>query len=156
MKNVILRQLDFIRRQTINYVKDMSDQKAKIIPDGLKNNIIWNLGHIYVAQEKFAFQLTGEHTKFPANMNSLFDPGTQPSNWTVEPPTIPQMIYLLNEQLERIELTLADKMNHEIPTPYNSSTGLNFNTVEELMVFCVYHEAMHFAAIKNINALINQ
>ena len=155
MNNFILDQLNFIRRQTINYVKDMSDNKVQVIPTGLNNNIIWNLGHIYVVLEKFAFQLSEEPTKYPVNMNKLFDPGTQPSTWDMEAPTISQIVYLLSEQMERIELTLPDKMKNEIPTPYKSSTGLTFNTVEQLMGFCIYHEAMHFAVIKNINALTN-
>jgi uncharacterized damage-inducible protein DinB len=155
MSDFILDQLGFIRRQTINYVKDISDSAAEIIPEGLRNNIKWNLGHMYIVQEKFAFQLTGKETKFPANINKLFDPGTKPSDWDMEPPRMSQLIDLLTKQIERVESALSNKLKEEINPHYKSSTGLTFTTVEQLLGFSIYHEAMHFATIKNIKSIIN-
>lgn len=156
MSDFILDQLGVIRRQTINYVKDISDSAAEIIPAGLRNNIKWNLGHLYVVQERFAFQLTGKETKFPTNINKLFDLGTKPSDWDMEPPTMSQLIDLLTEQIERIESALSNKLKEEINPHYKSaSTGITFTTVEQLLSFSIYHEALHFATIKNIKSIIN-
>ncbi|OKP67699.1 hypothetical protein A3842_27890 [Paenibacillus sp. P3E] len=154
MGNFVLDQLGFVRRQTVDYVRSISDSSAEIVPTGLNNNIKWNLGHMYVVLEKFAFRLTGEETKVPTNFSKLFDPGTKPSDWDAEPPTMSQIINLLTEQIDRVESVLASKLKEEITPHYKSSTGLTYTTVEQLLGFLIYHEAMHFATIKNIRSII--
>lgn len=155
MSHFVVDQLGFVRRQTVDYVRSISDSDAEIIPAGLKNNIIWNLGHMYVVFEKFAFQLTGEETNDPANFSTLFNPGTKPSDWDIEPPTKFQIISLLTEQMERVESVLSSKWKEEINPHYKSSTGNTYSTVEQLLGFLIYHEAMHFATIKNIRSIVN-
>lgn len=155
MSNFVVDQLGFVRRQAVDYVRSINESAAEIIPAGLKNNIKWNLGHMYVVHEKFAFQLTGEETKYPTNFSKLFDPGTKPSDWDIESPTMSQIIDLLTEQIERVDSVLSSKLKEEIEPHYKSSTGLTFTTVEQLLGFLIYHEAMHFATIKNIKSIIN-
>ncbi|MBY0205065.1 DinB family protein [Paenibacillus cucumis (ex Kampfer et al. 2016)] len=154
MSHFVADQLKFVRRQAVDYVRNITDSASEIIPTGLKNNIKWNLGHMYVIHEKFAFQLTGEDTKYPANFSKLFDPGTNPSDWDTEPPTLSQLIDLLTEQMERVESVLSSKLKEEINPHYKSSTGLSFTNAEQLLSFLIYHEAMHFATIKNIKSII--
>ncbi|KQY94530.1 hypothetical protein ASD24_02965 [Paenibacillus sp. Root52] len=154
MSNFVADQLGFVRRQAVDYVRNINDSASEIIPTGLKNNIKWNLGHMYVIHEKFAFQLTGKETKYPANFSKLFDPGTKPSDWNIEPPTLSQIIDLLTEQMERVESVLSSKLKEEINPHYKSSTGLIFTNVEQLLGFLIYHEAMHFATIKNMKSII--
>lgn len=155
MSNFVVDQLGFVRRQAVDYVRSISESAAETIPAGLKNNIKWNLGHMYVVHEKFAFQLTGEETKYPTNFSKLFDSGTKPSDWDIESPTMSQIIDLLTEQIERVDSVLSSKLKEEIEPHYKSSTGLTFTTVEQLLGFLIYHEAMHFATIKNIKSIIN-
>lgn len=155
MSNVVTDQLGFVRRQAVEYVRNINDPDSEIIPTGLKNNIKWNLGHMYVIHEKFAFQLAGQETTYPANFSKLFDPGTKPSDWNIEPPTLSQIIDLLTEQIERVESVLSSKLKEEINPHYKSSTGLIFTDAEQLLGFLIYHEAMHFATIKNIKSIID-
>jgi len=155
MSNFVADQLGFVRRQAVDHVRNINDSASEIIPTGLKNNIKWNLGHMYVIHEKFAFQLSGQETKYPANFGELFDSGTKPSDWNIEPPTLSQLINLLTEQSERVESILSNKLKQEINPHYKSSTGLIFTNVEQLLGFLIYHEAMHFATIKNIKSIID-
>lgn len=155
MSNVVADQLGFVRRQAVEYVRTINDSASEIIPPGLKNNIKWNLGHMYVIHEKFAFQLAGKETNYPANFSKWFDPGTQPSDWNIEPPSLSQIIDLLTEQIKRVESVLSSKLKEEIKPHYKSSTGLIFTNIEQLLAFLIYHEAMHFATIKNIKSIID-
>ncbi|MCQ4085460.1 DinB family protein [Saccharibacillus sp. JS10] len=154
MSHFVIDQLSFIRRQTLDYVSNLDESISEIIPVGLKNNIKWNLGHLYVVFEKFALQLTGQETQYPTDFNKWFDPGTQPAEWKTTPPTLSQISDLLTEQFERAELILSSKTQEEIHPHYKSSTGLTFTNVEQLLGFLIYHEAMHFATIKNLKSII--
>ncbi|WYP24992.1 DinB family protein [Alkalihalobacillus sp. FSL W8-0930] len=156
MTNFIINQLEFTRRQTLKYVNDINDSMAEKIPTGLRNNIKWNLGHIYVIHEKFAFGLTNHQTHLPSNFNQLFDPGTKPSDWTQKGPSMSELLELLSEQFIRIESILTNHIKEDInPHYHSSSSGLTFKTVDDVLTFSIYHEAMHFATIKNILSILN-
>ena len=55
MREFLFNQLKAVRGDTINVVKELSESQADSIPEGFNNNIRWNLGHVYVVQELFAF-----------------------------------------------------------------------------------------------------
>lgn len=151
MSYYLFQQLKFVRKATIDYVRSVNENRMKVVPAGLNNNIMWNLGHIYMVTEKFAFQLTGEKTTVPNHFPELFNPGTSPKDWSTETPTREELIILLNEQIQRIEAILSQRIEEPIQEIYKSSTGLQIGSVAECLSFCLYHEGMHFGAIKGIN-----
>lgn len=154
MKHYVVKQLRFVRENTLSQVVGMKEEETLFIPKGFNNNIKWNLGHIYLIQEKFGFQIIGEETKLPNNFMELFSTGTKPVDWRNQVlPTTDELIQLLINQLERIEKNLDGRLEDEI-VPYTTSTGLSLSTVKELISFCLYHEGMHFNAIKSIKRMI--
>lgn len=155
MKNYLFKQLRFVRENTIYYVTEMKDEESLIIPEGFNNNIKWNLGHIYVVQEKFAYYFIKEKMNMPKNFSELFTTGTSPESWrNKELPTISELIQLLEDQNGRIEEALEFRLKEVIEKPFTTSTGLTLSTVEELLSFCLYHEGMHFAMIKSYQRII--
>ncbi|MGI8384121.1 DinB family protein [Robertmurraya sp. P23] len=154
MENYIFKQLRFVRDNTIGHVAEMNDESSLSIPEGFNNNIKWNLGHIYVVQEKFAFHFTGEEMKIPDQFTELFSPGTKPRDWGEEVPPIHELILLLENQVRRIEQVLKFRIKEAVEQPYTTSTGLTLSTVEEFLSFCLYHEGMHFDTIKSIKRII--
>ncbi|MGG3451088.1 DinB family protein [Domibacillus aminovorans] len=155
MKNYIFKQLRFVRDNTIGHVSEMNEETSLFIPEGFNNNIKWNLGHIYVVQEKFPFHFVGEKMIIPDHFTELFSPGTKPVDWGERMlPTIHELIQLLENQVNRIEQALEFRMKEAIEQPYTTSTGLTLSTVEEFLSFCLYHEGMHFDAIKSIKRMI--
>ncbi len=151
MNHYLFEQLKFARNSTTEYTKKVHENRLEVVPEGLNNNIKWNLGHIYMVMEKFAFQLTDEKTKIPINFPELFNPGTSPEIWFVERPTLEELLVLISEQTKRMEETLSERLEEPLKEIYYSSTGLQINSVQECLSFCLYHEGMHFAAIKSIN-----
>ncbi|WP_416147655.1 DinB family protein [Salipaludibacillus sp. HK11] len=154
MENYIFKQLRFVRDNTIGHVEEMNDETALTIPEGFNNNIKWNLGHIFVVQEKFAFYSAREEMNIPDRFTELFNPGTKPGDWGEEVPSIHELIFLLENQVRRVEQVLKFKVKEDVEQPYTTSTGLTLSTVEEFLSFCLYHEGMHFDAIKSINRII--
>ncbi|MBM7651976.1 DinB family protein [Neobacillus cucumis] len=155
MNNYIFKQLRFVRENTINCVTEINDEASLFIPEGFNNNIKWNIGHIYVVQEKFAYFFIKEKMIMPNNFLELFTTGTSPINWEKqELPTISELIQLLKNQIDRIEQVLEFRLKEVIEKPFTTSTGLTLSTVEELLSFCLYHEGMHFATIKSYQLII--
>ncbi|MFJ8072010.1 DinB family protein [Peribacillus sp. NPDC096447] len=155
MKNYLLKQLRFVRENTINCVLEMDDEVSLFIPEGFNNNIKWNLGDIYVVQEKFAFYFIKEKMIEPNNFTELFTTGTKHIIWRDQAlPTISELNQLLENQIDRIEQTLEFRLKEVIETPFTTSTGLTLSTVEELLSFSLYHEGMHFATINSFKRII--
>lgn len=153
MDEYLFKQLEFVRNITLKAVEGITEDVADKIHVGFRNNIRWNLGHIYLVQERFAFQFLGMPLTMPANYNELFANGTSPLNWTEEPPAWGDMIYLLSEQQGRIRASLEYRLNEKVEKPYTTSSGLTLETVRELLNFTLYHEGMHFSCIKMYKAL---
>lgn len=154
MEDYIFKQLRFVRDSTLSQVVGMKDEESLFIPKGFNNNIKWNLGHIYVIQEKFGFQIIGEETESPNFFMELFSTGTKPIDWGDQSlPSIEALIQLLKNQVDRIEHSLEGRLD-DVIVPYTTSTGLTLSTSKELISFCLYHEGMHFDAIKSIKRMI--
>ncbi len=152
----LLKQLQFARQSTIDYVKQLEERRFEVTPKGFNNHIKWNLGHIYVALEKIVFRLTGEKTEFPVNFPELFSPGTSPKEWTMEAPETTELINALEEQLERLDSLLSKRLDNAIPEEYTTSTGLQISTIGDCVNFIIYHEGMHFGIIKSINQVLQE
>ncbi|RIX52155.1 DinB family protein [Paenibacillus nanensis] len=150
MGNYLFKQLRFVRTNTVQRVKDMSMEKACIVPRGFNNNVLWNLGHILFVHERFSFALINEKMELPNHFAELFAPGTKPENGGTPLPELDEIIFLLSNQMDRIEQSLENRLEEQLEKPYVTSTGLEISTIKECLSFCLYHEGMHFAAIKSI------
>ncbi|WP_208589646.1 DinB family protein [Gracilibacillus suaedae] len=156
MSHYLVDQIKFVRNSTLNYVKDINERYLDVIPVAMNNNIRWNLGHIYLVTEIFAFQLTGEETNIPTDFPELFKPGTSPRDWSIEAPGKEELLFLLNEQRIKVESLSTERIEESIKEVYTTSTGLEINKVKECLSFCLYHEGMHFGGIKSIYQQISK
>lgn len=149
MSQAWLHQLAFVRQVTVKAAQGLSEQALDYVPEGFNNNIRWNLGHIYVVQERFAFHFAGEPTQIPDNFERWFAKGSKPADWLEEDrlPARDDLLELLAEQPERIRKVLHNRLDELVAAPFTTGTGLTLNTVGEFLSFTLYHEGIHFNAI---------
>lgn len=148
MRDFLFNQLKVIRSNTIDAVKELSESQADLVPKGFNNNIRWNLGHVYLVQERFAFGFTKEPMQLPDEFTELFGRDTKPSEWKVQPPTLPELIRLLEDQTIRIKEKLNDRLDETVANPLAMPSGLTLKTLGEFLIFSMYHEGMHVQTIK--------
>lgn len=150
MKEFLFNQLKVIRSNTVNTVKELSEKQVDLIPEGFNNNIRWNLGHVYLVQERFAFGFAQEPMLMPDEFTDLFGRDTKPSEWKLQPPTLPELIQLLENQTIRIKEKLNNRLAEEVKNPFIMPSGLTLKTIGEFLTFSMYHEGMHVQTIKMI------
>ena len=148
MRKFLFDQLKVIRSNTLNSVKQLSESQADSVPEGFNNNIRWNLGHVYLVQERFAFGFAQEPMLMPQGFTDLFGRDTRPSEWKVQPPTLPDLIQLLEDQTSRIEEKLSNRLDEAVVKPFAMPSGLTLRTIGEFLTFSMYHEGMHVQTIK--------
>lgn len=150
MGDYLIKQLRFVRGNTIKQITGIDEKETHTVPQGFNNNILWNLGHILLVHEKFSFALTNEKMELPKDFAEWFAPGTKPGNWGMQISSLDEIILLLSKQIDRVEQTLEHRLEEYLEKPFVTSSGLEILTVKECLSFCLYHEAMHFATIKAI------
>lgn len=151
MNEYLFDQLKVVRKNTVNAVKDLSDSQADKIPTGFNNNIRWNLGHVYLVQERFAFGFTEIPLQLPEGYVELFGKDTKPSEWKVQPPTLSELVKLLEDQTDRIQDKLNNRLDEVLTKPLTMPSGLTLKTVREFLTFSMYHEGMHVQTIKMLS-----
>ena len=156
LREFLFNQLKVVRSNTINAVKELSESQVDSVPKEFNNNIRWNLGHIYLVQEKFAFGFLPESElmQMPEGFTELFGKDTKPSEWKVQPPTLAELIKLLEDQTSRIKEKLDDRLDEVLAKPFNMPSGLTLKTIGEFLTFSMYHEGMHVQTIRILKKLI--
>jgi hypothetical protein len=147
MDQSVFKQLEFVRHLTINTVEEISEKTLDIIPEGFNNNLRWNLGHIYLVQEKLAFHFAGESMQLPAIFDRLFGKGTKPGEWNEEPPKLKVLLEMLAEQPKRIQESLQNRLGEQVKEPFTTGSGLTLGTIGEFLSYTLYHEGMHYSTI---------
>lgn len=140
-----IRLLITERQLILRGIENLSDEQLLKIPEGYKNNIIWNIGHLIVTQQVLHYTLSRLEMKIPKELASLFRTGTSPEVWK-ETPIISDLKSLLlslpNELLEDYNKGLFKEFR-----PYKTSTGVELNTFQDAVTFNHFHEGTHTGII---------
>ncbi|MBO9596973.1 MAG: DinB family protein [Cohnella sp.] len=156
MPHYLFDQLAKARSLTLKAMDGVTEEMADRIPEGFRNHIRWNLGHLYVVQERFAFQYVGLPLHMPDGFKEQFEYGTTPLSppENATPPTLPELEALLRDQSRRIQDALSHRMQETVDPPYTTSAGFVLGSLEQLLSFNLYHEGMHVSVIRFYKKLL--
>ena len=155
-EQILFDQMAFIRKVTVNALKEVSEETARKIPDGFRNSLLWQAGHIYYVAENFAFGLHNLEGKQFQLYKEFFANRTSPADWIRQPPALAEVLQLLSEQPERIRQQWQGKMDVRLDKPFTTSTGYTMSTVGALLNYSLHHEGMHFQAIKMYKTMLSK
>ena len=133
-------------------VTDLPDSALIRVPDGYRNNILWNLGHIVVSQQLLLYKLSATEMHVPDELVDQFRAGSSPDDWEATP-DIEQMKALLQELPERLQEDV-EKERFGDYLGYTTSTGLALRTFEDGMAFNHFHEGVHTGIIMSLKKLV--
>ena len=136
--------------KTRGYIKAFLDKLSlddlNKIPDGFKNNIIWNIGHIVVTEQLLLNRLSGLPTMVSEEMIEKYKVGTKPVKYVTqkEVDEISKMLFTT------INNTKEDYNNNKFVNykEYTvSTTGNTLRNIDDAISFALFHEGMHFGYI---------
>ncbi len=142
---ILFSQLETYRNEILEILEDVTEKDAELIPRGYRNNIRWNLGHIFLDQYLWIEVLTKEKTEVPSSYNNWFGFGTSPADFTSETPSISELKELLKRQPTRIRELYGSRLEEVFP-----ATEIGMHTIEQVLIRTIFHEGMHLQAIIDI------
>lgn len=149
-ESMIFQQMRFIRNRTLAALDATTEEMADKVPEGFANNIRWNLGHIYVTQEKLAYSFLQEDPYLPEGYLHFFNAKTSPSTWESTPPSLAELRNLLATQLDRLEETFRGRLAEKGEKPFRLGEHVQFDTLAEVLSFMNWHEGLHQGTISSL------
>jgi hypothetical protein len=148
-EKMLFDQFEFARMITLKVADGITEDYADVIPSGFSNSLRWQLGHIYASVEGILFHFANEKVNLPDGYLELFNTGTRPADWNVNPPKLEEIIPLLSEQVGRVKETFQGRLDEKIAQPLPIGP-LKLESIGELLSFVSFHESEHIGMIKSL------
>jgi len=135
------------------FLDKLSLEDLNKIPDGFKNNIIWNIGHIVVTEQLLLYRLSGLPTMVSDEMIEKYKVGSKPEKFVIQ-----EEVDEISELLfSTIKKTQEDYKNNKFVNykEYTvSTTGNTLRNIDDAISFALFHEGMHFGYVLALRKLI--
>ena len=148
-------QIETIRKERtwlLEQVEDLTADQFNQIPQGFKNNISWNMGHMIVVQQGICYQKSGLQQLISDDFGKKFGPGSRPEEVisVIEIVNIKQLLVTTLEQLE------TDYENQIFDNYISWSTrfGKKAVSIDDGLEFLLFHEKLHSGTITAIKRLV--
>lgn len=132
----------------LKFFDNYSLEQLNTIPAGMSNNLIWNLGHVVVSQQKLVYALSGLPMHIPDSLFEKYQNGSRPDGKTTQA-EVDEIKKLLSEMVEKTKVDFEARIFKEY-YPYQTKTGFHLGTWKEAMEFNNYHEGIHLGIMMSI------
>ena len=132
----------------LKFFDNYSLEQLNTIPAGMSNNLIWNIGHVIVSQQKLVYALSGLPMHIPDSLFEKYQNGSRPDGKTTQA-EVDEIKQLLSEMVEKTKSDFKSGVFKEFH-PYQTKTGFHLGTWKEAMEFNNYHEGIHLGIMMSI------
>jgi hypothetical protein len=140
------------RKVLSQFIENFSLDQLNKIPDGFNNNLIWNIAHIVVTQQRLVYKFSGLPMRISDEIFEKYKGGTKP-NGAVSQAEVEEIKSLLFETIDQTEADYNSGIfkNYQ---EYTTSIGLTIASIEDAFSFNNYHEALHTGVMMSIRKFI--
>ena len=135
-----------------NFLDNYSLEQLNTIPPGMSNNLIWNIGHVIVSQQKLVYALSGLPMHITDSLFEKYQNGSHPDGKTTQA-EVDEIKKLLSEMVEKTKFDFEAGVFKEFH-PYQTKTGFRLGTWKEAMEFNNYHEGIHLGIMLQIKKFL--
>ncbi|MFC0214390.1 DinB family protein [Paenibacillus chartarius] len=140
----ILNLFADLRKQILNIMTGLPENKLSLVPEGFNNNLHWQIGHVLTITNDLIFVLSGAGSRIPSSYGTFFATGTSPSNWSEQPPEV----HILEKKLEEQMLVICEMYDGNLAEPVTAKDNfLQARVIGELFYVLIAHESTHLGMI---------
>ena len=140
------------RKIVSQFLDSYSLEQLNKIPNGFKNNLIWNIAHIVVTQQLLVYKFSGLPMMVSDELVQKYMKGTKPELDATQA-DVEEIKTLLTKTIDQTEEDYYNgifKNYQEYPT----STGFVLRNVEDAMVFNNFHEGLHIGIMMSLRKFV--
>ncbi len=140
------------RKLTLKFVQNFNPEQLNYIPQGFKNNLIWNMGHLVVTQQLLWYNLSEKSMLIDAAMVEKYQKGSKP-NGLIHSDEIDKIKELLISLPEK-SIRDYNKGLFKTYKTYTTSFNVTLKSIEDGIKFNNYHEGLHVGTIMALRKLV--
>lgn len=133
------------RKLMLKMLDSFSLDQLNKVPDGFKNNLIWNIAHVVVTQQLLVYKLSGLPMMIDDKMVESYRKGTK-TEGEVSQEDVDKVKELLFATLDQTKKDLEANVFKNY-TEYPTSTGFVLKSLEDAINFNNFHEGIHLGYI---------
>ncbi len=140
------------RKLYLEFFGDYSLDQLNKIPTGFNNNLLWNIGHIIVAQQSLIYKDSNLPMYISEDIVNLYKPTTKPTGNTT-PTEVNELKELLISLIAKTETDFVKG----IFIKYNertTATGFHLASIKDAFEFNNYHEGLHLGYMMSIKKFV--
>ncbi|SEK20632.1 DinB family protein [Parapedobacter koreensis] len=142
-QHIIFDYIKQTRAVFVQLLEQLSLEEINKIPQGFRNNIGWNFGHIVVSTPGLCYRRTQVMPAYDIPFASDYGKGTKPERW-IGAAELDTLKGQLVSSIQQIETDYNNGVFARI-SPYATSTyGLEINTIEEVFTATLAHDNLHY------------
>ena len=140
------------RKIVSQFLENHTLEQLNKIPEGFKNNIIWNIAHIIVTQQLLVYKFSGLPMMVSDELVQKYMKGTKPEHNATQA-EVDEIKTLLSKTIDQTKVDFDNKIfkNYQ---EYPTSTGFVLKDVEGAMVFNNFHEGLHIGIMMGLRKFI--
>lgn len=141
-----------IREILLKILESHSLEQLNKIPEGFKNNLIWNVAHCIASQQVLVYKLSGLKMQVSDEFVSKYSKGTRPEG-DVSQVEVDEIKALLSATFDQTEKDYTNNVFAHY-TAYKTSMGFDLNNIQDALDFVNYHEGIHTGIIMSIRKFV--
>ncbi len=143
MTEFVFRYIRRNREIFLQLVESLSIEQLNKIPEGFRNNIAWNFGHIVVSTQNLCYVRSGVKPGLDIPFKSKFGKDTKPESF-ISQEEIDELKKQLLATIDELEKDYAAGVFKNI-TPYSTSTYKHeMHSIDEIITCTLAHDSLHY------------
>lgn len=153
MMNTSLKVTIASRELLQKFIESHTLEQLNKIPEGFKNNIIWNIGHVVVTQQLLAYKLSGLAMMVTDEMVSKYQKGSAPQG-NVTQEEVEAIKSLLFNTITKTEEDFNNGLFQNYIEYTVSTANFTLKSIEDAMQFNNFHEGIHIGIILELRKFL--
>jgi hypothetical protein len=151
--HALLETLAYARDYMVKLIDGLSVEQLNTIPEGFRNNLIWNLTHVIAVQQAVFYQRSNVTPHVPETIITNYNNGTFPEA-QVSAEQIAQVKAWAVDTAEQFRKDYEAGAFSGFQAFTISARNIPLNNIDDALGFILYHEGMHVGYMQALKRLV--
>jgi hypothetical protein len=147
--STLVRDFTDLRSFVLKFLVTMESDEALLVPEGFKNSLHWQLGHLLYTQGTTLFEWCGLPSPFHRGFQQYFGLGSSPKDYDSLVPDWDILLALARRHVRDLPDQIAGRLDQPLITP-RKLMNISMVTAGDTLPFLLAHEGEHLAHIKRL------